>query len=65
MNWASLSDFFAMGGYGFYVWGSFLVSFICMAGEIILVLNRRRTLLRQLSLIHKATQHEHNNETTT
>jgi heme exporter protein D len=65
MNWASWSDFFAMGGYGFYVWGSFLVSLICMVGEVILVLNRRRTLLRQLSLIHKATQHEQNNETTT
>ncbi|MEE8327829.1 MAG: heme exporter protein CcmD [Nitrosomonadaceae bacterium] len=65
MNWASWSDFFAMGGYGFYVWGSFLVSFICMVGEVILVLNRRRTLLRQLSLIHKVTQHEQNNETTT
>jgi heme exporter protein D len=65
MNWASWSDFFAMGGYGFYVWGSFLVSLICMVGEVILVLNRRRTLLRQLSLINKATQHEQNNETTT
>ena len=65
MNWASWSDFFAMGGYGFYVWGSFLVAFICMVGEVILVLNRRRTLLRQLSLIHKVTQHEQNNETTT
>jgi len=65
MNWASWSDFFAMGGYGFYVWGSFLVSFICIVGEIILVLNRRRTLLSQLSLIHKATQHEQNNETKT
>jgi len=65
MNWASWSDFFAMGGYGFYVWGSFLVSLICMVGEVILVLNRRRTLLRQLSLIHKVTQHEQNNETTT
>ncbi len=65
MNWAGWSDFFAMGGYGFYVWGSFLVSFICMVGEVVLVLNRRRTLLRQLSLIHKVTQHEQNNETTT
>ena len=23
MNWGSASEFFAMGGYGFYVWGSF------------------------------------------
>lgn len=65
MNWASWSDFFSMGGYGLYVWGSFLVSFICMVGEVILVSNRRRTLLKQLSLIHKVNQHEQNNETTT
>ena len=65
MNWASWSDFFAMGGYGFYVWGSFLVFFLCIVGEVVLVFNRRRTLLKQLSLIHKVTQHEQNNETTT
>ena len=23
MNWGSASEFFAMGGYAFYVWGSF------------------------------------------
>ena len=26
VHWTSLSDFFAMGGYGFYVWGSFLAT---------------------------------------
>tara|TARA_Y100001936_G_scaffold245736_1_gene288285 strand:+ start:11297 stop:11494 length:198 start_codon:yes stop_codon:yes gene_type:complete len=65
MAWASLSDFFAMGGYGFYVWGSFLVFFICLAGEVILILNRKRTLLKQLSLIYKATKKEQDNETKT
>ena len=25
MNWSSPAEFFAMGGYAFYVWGSFLV----------------------------------------
>lgn len=65
MVWVSLSDFLAMGGYGFYVWGSFLVFFICLVGEVILVLSRRRTLLKQLSLIHVATKNEQNNETTT
>jgi heme exporter protein D len=64
MNWASWSDFFAMGGYGFYVWGSYLVFLFCMIGEIVLVFNRRRTLHKQLSLIHKATRQEQNNETT-
>ncbi len=64
MNWESWSVFFAMGGYGFYVWGSYLVSLLCMVGEIVLVFNRKRTLHKQLSLIHKATQQEQNNETT-
>ena len=30
MNWASASDFFAMGGYGFYVWGSYVVALVLM-----------------------------------
>ena len=65
MVWASFSDFLAMGGYGLYVWGSFSVFLICLVGEVVLVLNRRRTLLKQLSLIHKATKNEQNNETQT
>ena len=32
--WASWSDFFAMGGYGLYVWGSYLVTFTLMAVEV-------------------------------
>ena len=50
MNWTSWSDFISMGGYGYYVWGSYLISFICIVGEIILVSNRKRTLLKQISL---------------
>ena len=26
MNWASATEFFAMGGYGLYVWGSYAVA---------------------------------------
>jgi heme exporter protein D len=63
LNWASLSDFFSMGGYGLYVWGSYLVALVCIAGEIILVFNRRRTLMRHLSLIHQSTKQEKINET--
>jgi heme exporter protein D len=43
-----------MGGYGFYVWGSYLVTLICIAGELVLVYNRKRTLLKHLSLIHQS-----------
>ena len=63
MNWAGLSDFLDMGGYGLYVWGSYAVFLICIAGEIILVSNRKRTLLKHLSLIHQSTKQEKRNET--
>jgi heme exporter protein D len=33
MNWHSLQDFLAMGGYGPYVWGSFSVVFGLMLLE--------------------------------
>ena len=31
MNWGSASEFFAMGGYGLYVWGSFLMTAVALA----------------------------------
>ncbi|MCO6433505.1 MAG: heme exporter protein CcmD [Nitrosomonas nitrosa] len=66
MNCNSWSDFFAMGGYGFYVWGSYIVSVICIVGEIWLILNRRRTLQKYLGLKNESTISisEKKNETT-
>lgn len=43
MNWASWSDFFAMGGYATYVWGSYAVTFVIIAAEIVLVRRRGRS----------------------
>jgi heme exporter protein D len=37
-----MSQFFAMGGYGFYVWGSYIVTFALLAIEVVLVLRRSR-----------------------
>ena len=37
-----MSDFFAMGGYAFYVWGSYGVTFALLALEIILLMKRKR-----------------------
>jgi heme exporter protein D len=34
MSWGSLSEFFAMGGYGLYVWGSYGMAVLCLAVEI-------------------------------
>jgi heme exporter protein D len=44
MVWNSWSDFFAMGGYGLYVWGSFGVTAAVIAAEIWSVIASRRVL---------------------
>ena len=43
--WSSAADFFAMGGYGFYVWGSFGMTALAIAAEI-WALKRARQDLR-------------------
>jgi len=48
MNWASWSDFFAMGGYALYVWGSYGVVFGLLVMEIVLLILRKRGILREL-----------------
>ena len=44
--WKSWSDFFAMGGYGLYVWGSFAMTAAVILGEVWSLRAARRTLLR-------------------
>lgn len=48
MNWESPAAFFAMGGYGLYVWGSFGVCAVLMIVEPILASKRRMDILRSL-----------------
>ena len=48
MNWASWNDFFAMGGYARYVWGSFGVTLVLMIMEMVLLILRKRSLLGHL-----------------
>ncbi|MBI2319553.1 MAG: heme exporter protein CcmD [Betaproteobacteria bacterium] len=48
MSWNSATEFFAMGGYAFYVWGSFGIAAILMAGEMLLVRARRRAAFLEL-----------------
>ncbi|MFA9500677.1 heme exporter protein CcmD [Mannheimia sp. E30BD] len=43
----SISDFFAMGGYGFYVWLSYAVTFIAMGGLIWLSRREHKAILAQ------------------
>lgn len=49
MNWASPSDFFAMGGYGFYVWGAYGVTAACMLIDPLLAARRHRRALHDFS----------------
>ncbi len=48
MNWGSAAEFFAMGGYGFYVWGSFAVTAACLVAEPLLVRARLRRAREQV-----------------
>lgn len=48
MNWQSASEFFAMGGYALYVWGSFGACAVAMALEPFLVSRRHQAILRSL-----------------
>jgi len=41
MNWGGWSEFWAMGGKGFYVWGSYAVTLACLVVEVVLL--RRRS----------------------
>ena len=46
---SSVSEFFAMGGYAFYVWGSYGVTALFMLVEVILVIRNKRTILQRLA----------------
>ncbi|HZN85510.1 MAG TPA: heme exporter protein CcmD [Burkholderiales bacterium] len=35
-----MSEFLAMGGYAWYVWGSYGVTFLCLLIEIVVLLKR-------------------------
>ena len=49
MIWNSWTEFWAMGGYGLYVWGSFGVTALCMLVEIFWVQRAREQALNQIA----------------
>ena len=51
MQWHSAAEFFAMGGYAFYVWGSFGLCAVAMLAEPLLL--RRRRIQVERSLRHR------------
>ncbi len=48
MEWASWSDFWAMGGYGLYVWGSYAVTFLVILAEVALLRQHGRQAVLKL-----------------
>ncbi len=48
MNWGSAGEFFAMGGYAFYVWGAYGVTALFLILEVVLVIVRKRTITQRL-----------------
>ena len=51
MDW---SEFFAMKGYAFYVWGSYGVALLVFVIELIMVRHRRKLALQQLRMMREA-----------
>jgi len=49
VNWDGWQEFLAMGGYGLYVWGSYVVTFVLLVIELAGLANRRKALAQQMS----------------
>jgi heme exporter protein D len=49
----TMQEFFAMGGYAFYVWTSYGLTLIVLLANIIIPVVQRRQLLRSLTLKQK------------
>jgi heme exporter protein D len=61
MNWNSPAEFFAMGGYALYVWGSVIACVLIMVMEPMLANKRLKDVLRTLR--HERIADEINKET--
>ena len=55
MNWG---DFFAMNGYGVYVWGSYGVVVLIFVVEVAMVRHRRTLAVQQLRVLRDAANQE-------
>jgi heme exporter protein D len=44
MQWSSAAEFLAMGSYGLYIWGAYVVTAVVIAAEVITLVRRGRTL---------------------
>jgi heme exporter protein D len=53
MTGNTITEYFAMGGYATYVWGSFGLSFIVILGNIIAAQRLRRRVLSEIAQVNR------------
>ena len=60
MNWLAgrteMAEFFHMGGYGLYVWGSFGVTALLMVAEPLLLRGRSRQIRKRIARMARLEQ---------
>ena len=49
MSWGSVGEFFHMGGYGLYVWGSYAVTLALLAFEALALARKERATVSRLA----------------
>ena len=52
MNWNSVEEFLAMGGYAPYVWGSVGMVAACLLGEVLALRARGRAVRTLIAALH-------------
>jgi heme exporter protein D len=52
-----------MGGYGLYVWGSYIVTLVVLVAEIVSLTMRRRGVIERLAKYYAARRRNHETET--
>ena len=63
MNWGSWENFWAMGGHGLYVWGSYFVTLVLLIAEVVALGMRRRGVVERLAKYYAARRRNHETET--
>ena len=51
-----LNEFFAMGGYAFYVWGAYGVTALVVIAEVLALRARRRAVLAEARIVVEAAE---------
>ena len=59
MNW---SEFFHMGGYAFFVWTSYAITFVVIIANIVLPIVQRKKVIARIKRTIKREQIEQNRE---